>query len=138
MSEYHLEWLFASTLTGVSVTEAGRWTFQFRGGGVIHVECPWRLLRHDVLALSSQDHAQEYGLPSPVDAALELARHLEGRSVAGVSVIGGTCDLVIRFGSDDQLQILPFSTGHESWESFSPSGFHIVARGGQELTGFSR
>jgi hypothetical protein len=136
MNDFRLTWLIGDTLRHVSVAEFGRWDFSFESGGGITAECPWRLLRGGAICVSSEDHNQQYGLPAPVDAANEIAGQLAGRPVSQVTVADGSADLHVTFGSEYQLQIIPFSSGYESWEASSPDGFQLIAQGGGQLSGY--
>jgi hypothetical protein len=136
MDEFRLPWLLGDTLRHVAVGEFGRWDFSFASGGGIAAECPWRLLRDGTIAVSSDDHNQQYGLPAPIDAAGEVVRQLTGRHVSQITIIDGTADLHITFGAGYQLEIVPFSRGYESWQAFSPEGFQLIAGGRGQLSGF--
>lgn len=135
MSETELSWLVGNSLVGVEAEESGRWVFRFSGGGSLMVECPWRLLQQGLIAISSDDHKQQFGLPAPIDAAKEISACLAGKSVTAVQIATGTADLTIHFGADE-LQIIPFSSGYEAWETISPSGFQLIAQGGGQLAEF--
>lgn len=137
MNEDQLPWLLGDALRRVTAGEFDRWELTFASGGVITVECPWRLLREGTIVVSSVDHGKRYGLPAPIDAASDLLRHVDGSRVSEVAVIDGTADLHISFGSS-QLQILSFSTGYEAWQSLGPEGDRVIAQGGGQLAVFPR
>jgi hypothetical protein len=138
MNEYHLPWLLRDTVVNVEAGEAQHWSFNFRQGGTIIVECPWRLLRDGVIFVSSADHGLQFGLPAPIDAATAVSECLANKAVTAVDIAGGTSDLTIHFGSTDKLEIIALSSGHEAWQSISPSGFQVIAQGQGELSGFKR
>jgi hypothetical protein len=134
VSEYSLDWLCEDAIDSVEASPF-RFTFRFRSGGTLKVSCPWRVVAQGV-QISSEDHDQQYGLPAPLDAALEATALLRGHRLASVVVAEHTADIRLTLDNGFELQIIPFSSGYEAWESFSPDGFHIVAQGGGQLTGF--
>lgn len=97
------------------------------------MDCPWRLLRHGSIAVSGEDHRQQFGLPAPIDAAQSATSLLASTIVQSVEVRGGTADLLIGFTGELRLDILPFSSGYESWQVSAPGGKQIIACGGGEL-----
>ena len=136
MSEYTLDWLCGDTLIAVAPEEFGRWTFRFASGGTLRLHCPWRVLENETIRLSSEDHKQQYGLPAPIDAAAEVASLLGGDVATAVNVAQKIGDIRVTFESGKELQVVPFSSGYEAWESVSPRGFKVIAQGGQQLAGF--
>jgi hypothetical protein len=98
--------------------------------------CPWRVIAEGVVRISSEDHNQQYGLPAPLDAAKEATSLLRWHLIIAVSVAENTADILLSTENGLAVQIIPFSTGYDAWESFSPSGFHVVAQGGGKLAGF--
>jgi hypothetical protein len=131
-----LSWLVGTTLRAVEVDEVGRWTLAFANGGFLYVMCPWRLVLHEKIAISSKDHGQRYGLPGPLDAASELLTRLHADHVTAVSITHGTADVIVAFRSGGRLDVIPFCSGYEAWEAFSPSRYHLIAQGGGQLTAF--
>jgi hypothetical protein len=136
MNEYELPWLLGSRLATVEAHEFDRWTFAFSQGGTIAIGCPWRLLHNCCIAVSSADHGQQFGLPARVNAATLLIETVGINPVTAVFIAEGTADLSISFGSEQQLQVLVLSSGYEAWESFSPTGFHLIAQAQGQLVGF--
>jgi hypothetical protein len=137
MNDFELRWLVGDRLRAASPDELGAWNFAFVSGGGIAAECPWRSLQHGTIVLSSADHHQRYGLPATVDAAAELALVVADRRIQGATIIEGTADLHITFDAAYELQIVPFSSGYESWRASSPDGFQLIAQGGGQLAGFN-
>jgi hypothetical protein len=138
MNEYHLPWLLRDTVLSVEAGEFQRWSFNFRRGGSIIVECPWRLLHDGLIVVSSADHGQQFGLPAPINAAAAVSECLATKAVTAINIAGGTADLTIHFGSTDKLEIIALSSGYEAWQSISPSGFQVIAQGQGQLSGFKR
>ncbi|WP_425456473.1 DUF6188 family protein [Arenimonas terrae] len=124
------------TIGHVRFNEPGQWAFSFEPGVGIGVECPWRLLQGGSVAISSEDHSQQYGLPAPLDVAEVATNLLSLHLVTHVDVREGTADLIIDFGDALRLEIIPMSSGYESWGVTTPSGFYVFAQGGGQLSGY--
>ncbi len=134
--EHDLTWLIGRTLNLIEFRGFGSWRFGFGADGLIQADCPWRLVREGRIALSSEDHGHQYGLTQPVDATVACQSQLGGLAVVAVAVRGETCDLLITFATEARLELIPLSSGYESWHVFGPEGRHIVALGGGGLTGW--
>jgi hypothetical protein len=134
MSSIDLKWMVGRSIGQVTLTDPDYWLFQFATGGVLSAECHWRILDHGHIALSNDDHQQQFGLPEPIDAAEVASRLLSSLAVTNVEVREGTADLLISFTQDKQLQLIPFSSGYESWQVEDPFGSCIVAQGGGQLS----
>ena len=106
------------------------WFFALGDSLGISVECQWRLIDKGSIAVSGDDHRQQFGLPAPIDAAAHANSLLAGVAVRRVEVRNGTADLLIDFDGDRRLEIIPFSSGYESWRISAPTGKSIVAQGG--------
>jgi len=124
------------TIGEVRLNEPTQWVFSFEAGIGIGAECPWRLLQNGRVAVSSEDHLQQYGLPAPLDAAVVAADRLAPHVVTGVEVRDGTADLVLEFTGHLRLEFIPISSGYESWGVTTPSGFQVIAQGGGQLSGW--
>lgn len=81
----------------------------------------WRLVRDGEMPLSSFDHRQKYGLPTPIDAIVDLKNILQDKSVTDVHRNKATGDLIFRFTNEIEFQVLNF-TGYEVWEIHFPDG----------------
>jgi len=81
----------------------------------------WRLIRNKKASISSFDHQQKYGLPSPIDAVDTLKRELQGKAVTGVRFDEETGDLQFELANDSEFQALNF-TDYEVWEISFPDG----------------
>lgn len=125
-------WVIGQELDVIQFEDA-IWIFHFRNGGEIRVECPWRLIVGGHIVISSSDHGQQYGQQSPVDAEARCRSELLGRKVLSFEVRDDTRDILLFFLPGTRLDILPISSGHESWEIATPSGVQIVAQGGGDL-----
>lgn len=122
--------------SNIAADEFDRWSFSFANDGAVVAECPWRLVGSDGILISSADHRQQYGRPAPIDCAAELLQLLHDRRVAAVTIVTGTLDLTIGFEQGPSLEIVPFSIGYEAWQTFSPTGFQVIAQGRGQLSGF--
>jgi hypothetical protein len=118
----------------VSFGEPATWFVGLGDSLSISVDCPWRLIHDGGIAVSSDDHRQQFGLPAPIDAAGRASSLLAGAVVRRVEVREGTADLFIDFDGDRRLEIIPFSSGYESWQVSTPSGKQVIAQGGGQLS----
>jgi hypothetical protein len=66
-------WLAAQQVESVSWSDPLPWLFSFSRGARLTVECPWRIIAEGHIAVSSEDHGQQYGLPAPIDLQRLLA-----------------------------------------------------------------
>jgi hypothetical protein len=87
---------------------------RFSDGSTLRADY-WRLIEDGKARLSSFDHAQKYGLPAAVDAALELAKKLQDKLVLEACLDRQTGDLLFEFSDRIHLQVFNF-TGYEVWE----------------------
>jgi len=99
------------------------------GGYRVQIECLWRLLSSDRLALTSGDDGQLFGRSEPVLAVSELATKLIGRVLDTIQVAQGTADLTLHF-REHTLQVLSDSSGYEAWQVEGPAGTVAVGQGG--------
>ena len=133
MNPFDFSWMVGRQVA-VSFSEPSMWFFSFGGSLGISVECPWRLLEHGQIAVSYADHRQQFGLPAPVDAAALASSLLAGSVIRRVEVREGVADLFIDFDEGRRLEIVPFSSGYESWQVSAPTGKQIIAQGGGRLS----
>ncbi len=133
MDPFDFSWMVGRQVE-VSFSEPSRWFFAMGDSLGITVECPWRLIHKGRIGVSGDDHQQQFGLPAPIDAAAGATSLLAGALVQFVEVREGTADLLIEFDRDRRLEIIPFSSGYESWQVSAPAGKSIVARGGGRLS----
>jgi Family of unknown function (DUF6188) len=129
-----LDWLLKRRLQSVLRREHD-WVFEFDGPATLAVECLWRLLDDGRIRLTSEDDAQQFGLPAPVVGAEEAGRCLVGSSIQSVDLRAGTLDLELRFNTGHALQIIPDSAGYEAWKVVD-RGREYIAVGGGELAIF--
>ena len=91
------------------------WGFTFSGDLNLRVDCLWRLLVSGRVAVTSEDHGHQFGLPAPVDCVSELRRRLGGLPVTAASVRAGTVDVSLGFGDGGTLEVISTSAGYEAW-----------------------
>jgi hypothetical protein len=125
-----LDWMIGRSLVEVVAMEGSSWGFRFGDGTEVRADSPWRLIRGGRIVLSSEDHGQWYGLPQPVDAEAVCSSMICGTAVQSAEVREGTADIVVLFESGDRLEIVPLSSGFESWQIAGPGGLMTVAQGG--------
>ena len=133
MDSFDFSYIVGRVITDVKHIEPSQWSFTVGLSLSVGVECPWRILDAGRIAISSEDHLQQYGLPDRLDAASIAANLLASRPITRVEVRESTADLLLEFEGHLSLEVIPFSTGYESWNIFGPSGFHVVAQGGGQL-----
>jgi hypothetical protein len=130
---FDISWLFGQSITEVVRTETASWRFRFNDGSEIRPACLWRLVRSRAIAVTSEDHGHPYGLGVPVDAAGRCRSLLDGLKVRKAEVHDDTRDILLHFDDDTRLEILPLSSGYESWDIIEPSGRQAFAQGGGNL-----
>lgn len=111
------------------------WAISFTDGTCLVIACLWRLIDSDRIAVTSNDDTQKFGLPTRVDSAAEVSSRLTNTSVSDVQVSTDTLDLEIHFGTQFIFQIIPDSSGFESWQ-LSGRNQSFVAQGGGQLVVF--
>ena len=127
-----LSWLKDRRCESVALDVSGS-LFCFGDDATLQIGCAWRIVVAGRIALGSVDHAQRFGLPSPVDAAVEAPEILGQRRVQHIHVAEQFGDLTLDFGDGVRLEIWNGSSGYEGWTAVGPAGRRIVAMGGGEL-----
>jgi hypothetical protein len=131
-----LRGLIGRTCTKVYEGYPGNFTFDFDDKHILGVDCLWRLLGDGRVLRTSLDHGQQFGLPRRVDAFSELASFLMDRKVKDVQVRAVSADLALQFDGDYSLEIIPDTSGYESWK-FDAPGVSLVAQGGGNICDLS-
>jgi hypothetical protein len=98
------------------------WAFGFDRDVTVITETLWRLLHEGVIARTSEDDEQMFGLAQPVNAATDVRRVLSGNAGVVVEVSCKDGDLHIRFSGATTLQFLQTSSGYEAWHLNTPTG----------------
>ena len=128
-----ISWMLGKAIDKVTWLGPQNWVFHFTNGGSINAETSWRLIVAGRIRRTSADHGQWFGLPAPVDAEVELRTLLVGQKIQAAQLRDDTRDILISFDSGDRLEILPLSSGYESWHITTPSGEEVHAQGGGNL-----
>lgn len=131
----HLDfrWMHGQHITDVLETSSVFWQFRLSNSGSITVESFWRLIREGRIAVTGDDHGQQFGLPEPIDAASRVLSILAGAVIQRVEIRDGTADLFIEFDPPFRLEVLSSSFAYESWQIYEPDGGCVVAQGGGQL-----
>jgi hypothetical protein len=108
------------------------WLFDFSDSISVLVSGFWRLLINGNIVYVSMDHLQQFGMPAPVDMAVELSKGLHGKILNRINVIEGTGDLRLSFNDNIEMEALIISTGYESYQ-FGIGGKRYIALGGGEI-----
>ena len=116
--------------TKVSLYAPDSWSFDFETKLGLNVQCPWRIVNEDGIALGSEDDGQKFGLPEPVDGSMLAMQLLSESCLKQITVVEKTADVTFEFESGTQLQIFNNSMGYEGWSCGSKSGFEVIAMGG--------
>jgi hypothetical protein len=128
-----ISWMLGRTFAEINLFAPASWSFRFDEGVGIRAETAWRFIDGGHIALSSEDHGQHYGLPSPIDVEFQCRTRIAPLKIQSATVREDTRDIVIIFESGARLEILPISSGYESWEIAAPDGTQTVAQGGGNL-----
>jgi hypothetical protein len=137
-SEIDVSWMLGRAIAEVEGNLPCPWIFRFGEGAEIRTDSVWRIVVGGHIVLSSEDHQQQYGLPAPVDAEARCRPLIVQVRIERAEVREETRDIVIVFESGARLEILPVSSGYESWEITAPGGTHTVAQGGGNLAVWKR
>lgn len=127
------KWMIGRKTIKISFRKPESWDFNFAGGGSLSVNCPWRILKNGHIVVSNEDHMQQYGLLKSIEAGQVASELLGSNGIMDVQVREGTADLFLSFDHDIQLQVLPFSSGYESWQLNDLDGNSIIAQGGGNI-----
>ena len=131
--DFDVSWMLGRAFVEVKFMAPASWSFRFDGGVEIRSDSVWRIVVGGRIALSSEDHGQRYGLPSPVDAEARCQSLIVQVRIERAEVREDTRDIVIVFESGARLDILPVSSGYESWQVAAPDGTRTIAQGGGNL-----
>ncbi len=116
--------------------ETFEWVFRFGSTRSLRVAAPWRIVAQERIALGSDDHGQQFGLPRPVDGVANAVALLGGRTIEAFSVSPVSADLVVDFGDGVRLEIFNSSSGYEAWVLSTGGGRCLIAQGGGRVVEF--
>ena len=134
MHDDRMAWLVGRQLQSF-VRREFDWVMTFDSEAKLVIECLWRLIEDGRIRLTSQDDGHQFGLPAPVDAAVEMEKRIAGSLVEAVMLCDGILDLKISLSNGHDLQIIPNSSGYEAWTA-SDGRSQFIAVGGGELVIF--
>ncbi len=112
------------------------WFFRLDDGSSIATESPWRLITADGIAVTSEDHGHQFGLPAPVDAAQVVKACIQDKTVERFELDDRTGDLCLHFGMT-AIQFVTLSAGYEGWRT-GHGDQQVICMGGGHLTIFQR
>lgn len=130
---FDISWMVGRVFTDVAFLAPESWAFRLGDRAGFRADCAWRYIVDGHIALGSEDHGQLFGLSSPVDAETRLRAAIVGRRISGAEVRDDTRDIVITLEFGARIEIVPISSGYESWELTAPDGSTTVAQGGGNL-----
>jgi hypothetical protein len=107
------------------------WVLIFDGNATLVISCLWRLLEEGRIRRTSLDHGQRFGLPAPVDAAAEMNNRLQGALLESVDLDTGTLDIELGLSTGHVFQVLPDSSGYESWTATNETTQFVATGGGR-------
>jgi len=110
---------------------------RFDGEARLGVETLWRIIVDGRVARTSEDHAQQFGLPSPIDAGEELCNAIGAKPIQASSYDSVTGDLTLEFEAGVRLEIIVTSAGYENWNLIKADGTQLIAVGGGEIVSYS-
>jgi hypothetical protein len=96
----------------------------------LNAQCPWRIVNEFGIALGSEDDAQKFGLPAPVDGAKVAMELLALKPLSKLVITDTTGDLLLEFESGVRLELFNNSSGCEGWNCGTPSGLSVIGMGG--------
>jgi hypothetical protein len=129
-----VDWFVGCTFEDLARREHD-WAFRFDKGVCLAAGCLWRLIEDGRIRVTSTDHAERFGLPAAIDAAVMVTSRLRRSIVERVELRAGTLDLAINFQGGRRLELFPDSSGYESWDLTRPWE-RFVARGDGHLAIF--
>jgi hypothetical protein len=132
--DFDVSWMLGRAVAEVKFMAPASWSFRFGEGVEIRTDSSvWRIVVGGHIVLSSEDHEQQYGLSSPVDAVARCQSLIVQVRIERAEVREDTRDIVIVFESGARLDILPISSGYESWQVAAPNGTQTTAQRGGNL-----
>jgi hypothetical protein len=130
--------LLGSDLRSLVGFGAGGWQFAFSDHGMLTTSSLWRVVGPTGIVVTSEDHGQAFGLPSPVNVFERVANALPASSrITGVTISPATADLRLDFGPLTALEFISTSSGYEAWllrVSLGSEALELVGMGGGGLS----
>ncbi|MGB4774418.1 MAG: hypothetical protein WBP45_04545 [Daejeonella sp.] len=111
---------------------ADYWRFSFTDKIYASSSGFWRLLKSNKIIFVSFDNGEQFGLPEPIDLAVELNKILEGKYLTKIEVLKDTFDLVLTLTDDLKLEIFIASSGYETYD-FSLNAKRYIGLGSGDI-----
>ena len=132
-----MRWLVGSEIESIEVSEEELWDFEVRPAGSFQTQNPWRLLRGDVLEVTSSEHGHQYGLPEPINSAKLTKSKVSGLAIESVTMPAKSGDLILTFEEGFSLEIRALFRGYDSWHAIDPEGNRVSMNGIGKATLFT-
>jgi hypothetical protein len=116
--------------TAVTLYAPHSWSFDFEGRFGLNAHCPWRIVNEHGIALGSEDDAQKFGLPAPLNGAKVAMELLTLKPLKKLVITDKTGDLLLEFESEVRLEVFNNSSGYEGRNCGTPSGLEVIGMGG--------
>ena len=110
------------------------WKFTFSEKITLCTDSHWRIIENNELAVSSEDHLQQFGLPHPVNSETKATSLILNESVSQAEVSKHTGDLTINFSNGNILNLIQLSSGYEAWILTTPTIELVCVGGGKIVT----
>ncbi|MDP3736929.1 MAG: hypothetical protein Q8R02_06040 [Hyphomonadaceae bacterium] len=128
MTDYlHVLQYAASGATCSVAKRESDWLFTFADAVTLNVQCPWRVITDEGIAVADEDDGQFFGLKDPVSAAVRANALLAGKGLTAFDVEIKTADLRLSFEGGVQLQVFNNSSGYEGWQARFRYGEKTIA-----------
>jgi len=123
-----LKWMIGQSIKEIEKKDY-TWFFRLDDGTVIGTEDSWRLVGAERIVMTSEDHGQQFGHDSPVDAADIVKAETKGKALTHAEVDMKTGDLTLSIASTS-LTFLCLSSGYEAWRITHGDLEYICTGGG--------
>lgn len=124
--------LLGRTIESFTINERNHCGITISGGFTLCTESLVRYLGADGYFLTVEDHQQQFGLPSPIDAQKEIESRIKKKEIIDVSIDMGTGDLRISL-TDGFIEAIATSSGYEHFQLEGPNSL-MIGMGGKQTT----
>lgn len=130
-----LKWMIGRSVVEVEKKDY-TWFFWLDDGIVISTEDCWRLVTPTGITVTSEDHGQQFGLASPIDAADVARTETNGKIVNNSELDMSTGDITLSMESLS-LTFFCMSSGYEAWH-ITRGDLELVCMGGGRVVEISK